>query len=217
MSKDGLATAPGNRFRRARLKRVIGMIESINSPQSRPLRVLDIGGTAKYWQSMRDLWSHLQLEFTLVNIGVEPADAPPFSIRAGDARALDFADNSFDLVHSNSVIEHVGHWPEMMAMAAEVRRVAPRYFVQTPNFWFPLEPHYRTLFFQWYPESVRARMLVARKRGFRGPEPTFDAAMRNVQTVNLLTATQLAALFPDARIERERVATLTKSLMAVKD
>jgi hypothetical protein len=205
----------GNQFRRARLATFLRLVE--DRAGAGEIRVLDVGGTQSYWESMRDLWSHLPLTFTIVNLGSEIADDGPYALREGNACSMpEYADNAFDVVHSNSVIEHVGHWPEMTAMAHEVRRLAPRYYVQTPNFWFPMEPHYRTVGFQWWPEAVRARMLMAKKRGFRGPEPTLDSAMRNIQTVNLLTFAQMAALFPDARLERERLAVFTKSLIAIR-
>jgi hypothetical protein len=91
--------------------------------------------------------------------------------------------------------------------------VGRHYYLQTPNFWFPYEPHYRTLFFQMYPESVRAAMLMRKRRGFRGPMQNLDDAMCNIQDVNLLTARQMRALFPDATLEKERVLGLAKSLI----
>lgn len=204
-----------NRFRRGRVKRLVAHIETHLA--GRPtIRILDAGGVRSFWEGVRDLWSHLPIEITVVNLGAEAIDAAPIFVRPGNACALDFPDNSFDLVYSNSVIEHVGHWPEMQAMAREVSRVAPHLFIQTPDFWFPIEPHYRTLFFQWYPASVRAKMLARSRRGFRGPAGSIDAAMKDIETVNLLTATQMQALFPDARIEHERVFGFSKSLIAVR-
>ena len=184
---------------------------------AKPIHVLDIGGTASYWQATQDLWGAWPLRFTIVNLDVEASDDGPFAVRSGNACAMpEFADNSFDVVHSNSVIEHVGHWSEMAAMAGEVRRLAPAYYLQTPNFWFPIEPHYRALGYQWLPESTRAHILTRRKLGFRGPEKSFDAAMRNIQSANLLTARQIRELFPDAELHRERFMGLTKSLIALR-
>jgi hypothetical protein len=205
----------GNRFRRLRLARFLELIPARSD--DRPIEVLDIGGTRSYWEAMSDLWSHLPLKFTIVNLGQEASDDGAFSMRPGNACNLrEYRDLQFDVVHSNSVIEHVGHWPEMKAMAAEVRRLASKYYVQTPNFWFPLEPHYRSVGFQWWPETVRAKMLCAKQRGFRAKAASIDAAMQDIQTVNLLSASQLKALFPDAEIARERVLGLTKSISAIR-
>jgi hypothetical protein len=204
----------GNRFRARRFGTFLALLDRTGIAD-RPIRILDVGGTRSYWEALEPQWRGRAIDVTLVNLGVEPSDDGIFHERPGDACALDYPDNGFDVVHSNSVIEHVGHWPEMARMASEVRRAAPHYYLQTPNFWFPMEPHYRTLFFHWYPESMRAGKLVGKQRGFR-TAPDFDAAMRDIQTANLLTATQMRALFPDAELIRERVGPFTKSLIVVR-
>lgn len=203
-----------NRFRRKRLAQFLNRIRHLTENQDR-IALIDIGGTISYWRSMQDLWQDLPLDITIVNLDVPESDDGPFHIRSGNACALSgYPDRSFDVAHSNSVIEHVGTWQNMVAMAGEIRRIAQLYYVQTPNFWFPIEPHYRTPFFQMCPENMRARMLLRKKRGFRGPHSSLDAAMRDVQSVALLDYGQMSALFPDAEIEREKVMGLTKSLIA---
>lgn len=204
----------GNQFRRKRMKLFLSLL---GQPSSKTIRILDIGGTASYWRATEDLWKPWSLHFTIVNLDVPPSDDGPYAIRPGNACAMpEYADNAFDLVHSNSVIEHVGHWPQMVDMAKEVRRLAPAYYLQTPNFWFPVEPHYRTVGFQWLPESTRAALLRDHRLGFRGPTRSYDTAMRDIQTVNLLTATQMRELFPDAELRRERFFGFAKSLIAIR-
>src|ERR1017187_2845994 len=63
---------------------------------------------------------------------------------AGDGRAVPFRDAAFDVVFSNSVIEHVGDAQSQRAFAREVARVGRAYWVQTPNRWFPVEQHLLT-------------------------------------------------------------------------
>lgn len=209
------ASVDMNGFRRRRVARLVDHLRATCGGKD-VIRILDVGGVRGFWEGARALWQGLPLDITIVNIGAQPVDDGPFHIRPGDACALDWPDASFDLVHSNSVIEHVGSWRDMERMAREVSRVAPHLFVQTPDFWFPLEPHYRTPFFHWYPPAIRARLLMRRKRGFRAKADTLAAAMRDVETVSLLTERQMQALFPDARIEHERVLGLSKSLIAVR-
>ena len=60
-----------------------------------------------------------------------------------------FKDKSFDAVFSNSVIEHVGTFEDQKMMANEVIRVTNFYFIQTPNLYFPIEPHFLVPFFQF--------------------------------------------------------------------
>ncbi|MGH7154101.1 MAG: methyltransferase domain-containing protein [Acetobacteraceae bacterium] len=180
-------------------------------------RIIDLGGEPGYWRAVGDVLGSRSCHVTLVNQSAFPLDDNRFALCIGDARNLPcYDDMSFDIVHSNSVIEHVGRWHDMVEMAREVRRLAPRYFVQTPYFWFPMEPHCSTLFFHWYPEPIRRRMLMKRPRGTWGKAPDIDTAMRQIQSNALLDISMVRTLFPDAEIHKENFCGLTKSLIAIK-
>jgi hypothetical protein len=205
-----------NRFRETRFARFLGIVDAVIAEKGR-CRILDAGGTGPYWMAFRDLWEGRPVEITLVNLNPEPTDDRRFRQLHGDCRDMSmFSDNAFDLVHSNSVIEHVGRWKDMRAMAREVHRLAPRCFVQTPNYWFPLEPHFRVPFFHWLPEPMRIALVRRRACGAFPRAESYDDAKRFIEDAILLDAADMAALFPDAVIERERVAGLTKSLIAVR-
>lgn len=205
-----------NRFRRARLARFLAIVDAIVAANGR-CRVVDLGGNLEYWQGLEDLWGDRPLHLTLVNLSAETAPDSRFICLSGNACDLpQFADNAFDLVHSNSVIEHVGLWSSQRRMAQEVRRLAPHYFVQTPNFWFPLEPHFRMPLIHWLPEPWRAALVMRRACGFYPRARSYDEAQQIIEDARLLNAKAMAALFPDATIEREPFAFLTKSLIAVR-
>lgn len=104
----------------------------------------------------------------------------------------------------------------MCAFAGEVRRVARGYVVQTPYFWFPLEPHFMAPIYHWVPESVRAKILLRVPLGHTGKAASLDEAMQRVQSAQLVDATMFGSLFPDAEIRFERVAGLPKSLMGIR-
>jgi hypothetical protein len=210
--------ANGSRtFRRRRFARFIELIDTVLATRE-DCRILDVGGEPDYWTQVADLMGSRRYHVTLVNQVGYPVDGTQFTSIEGDARDLrNLPDQSFDIVHSNSVIEHVGRWPDMLAMSREVRRLAPIYFVQTPYFWFPVEPHCATAFFHWVPESVRLSMLMRKPRGNWGKAPDVDAAMRLIQSNVLLDYRMLRTLFPDGTILRERLFGLTKSLIAIRD
>jgi len=178
-----------------------------------------IWAPADYWRAIdRELLEACKVHITTVNPEAQdPIDDALFDQRKGDACALNFDDNAFDLAHSNSVIEHLGSWDQMERFAAETRRIAPRYYVQTPYFWFPIEPHLSAPLVHWAPEPMRARWLIKRGHAFVASTRDVPSAMRAVQDARLLDKTMMRSLFPDARLEEERVAGLTKSLMAIAD
>ena len=208
-----------SRFRRARSRRVVELIQRIHAERG-SVRIIDLGGEPNYWTLFdRAMLDACKVQITLVNPGGvdEPADPALFTVIDGDACGMtQYGDNSFDLVHSNSVIEHVGDWARMEMFAAECRRLAPRYYVQTPYFWFPIEPHFSAPFFHWRSEQSRARSLMRRRHGFSERAPDIGAAMRDVQHARLLDKAQFTHLYPDAEHIDETVAGLTKSLIAVR-
>lgn len=208
-----------SRFRRARSRRVVALIEAIHAEKG-AVRIIDLGGEAEYWRLFDpDMLRAKGVHVTLVNpFGTGQVwDEALFTAVEGDACHLpQYADDSFDLVHSNSVIEHVGDWLRMEAFAAECRRLAPRYYVQTPYFWFPVEPHFSALFFHWRSEQSRARALMRRPHGFSEKAADVGAAMRDVQHARLLDKTQFRFLYPDAAHHDEKVGPLTKSVIAVR-
>ncbi len=221
-ANDMVARAYGDRrslsrrFREKRFALVAAIIDRIIAEKGQ-CRIADFGGTKYYWDIASDFVASRAVEITLINPKEAEKSAGKFRYLNADATDLSsLADMSFDFIHSNSVIEHVGDWSKMAAMAANVRRLAPRYYVQTPNFWFPYEPHFRCLFIHWLPEQLRYRLVRRFALGFADAKATIDAAMLRVQSARLIDEGQMRALFPDASIARENVLGLTKSLIAVR-
>ena len=101
-------------------------------------------------------------------------------------------------------------------MAREVRRLAPVYWVQTPNFWFPVEPHFLTPAWHWLPVAARVALLQRRRWGWRGPCPDKADAEAAVREIRLMRRTELDRLFPDARVTPEKIGPLVKSFVAIR-
>jgi hypothetical protein len=138
-----------------------------------------------------------------------------FTSVVGDATDLSlFADDAFDVVFSNSVIEHVGDLDMQRRMAQEVQRVGRRYFVQTPNYYFPIEPHYLFPGFQWMPLEWRAWLLHHFDMGWSKRKATREEARQSVGSVRLLRKGEFTSLFPEAHVYDEKVYGLTKSFVA---
>ena len=179
-------------------------------------RILDVGGAPFNW-SLLDV----QPRVTIVNMprAREAFDAQFQSVFA-DGRALPFPDRSFDIVFSNSVIEHVGSFESQQKFANEIARVGRSYWVQTPNRSFPVEPHLLTPFLHFLPAPLQRR--IARKFTVWSliERPTPDRwafyIEHYLRDIHLLTAADLRHLFPGAKIVRERLGGLTKSLIAVR-
>lgn len=100
-------------------------------------------------------------------------------------------------------------------MASEVRRVATAHWIQSPSFWFPLEPHFLLPGWQWLPEDLRVAILQRRDMGHFGRSPIEEEARRVVRGTQLLTRRQLQGMFPESLLIPERWGGLVKSWTVV--
>lgn len=177
---------------------------------TRETRVLDVGGAWYNWSLLEE-----QPRLTIINIQRMAESQEGVDYLVGDGCLLPFADKEFDIVYSNSVIEHLGTRENQMRFAAECRRVGRRYYIQTPNRGFPIEPHYLAPFVHWLPPGLQRRLI--RRFTLRGllTKPSQATIDSLVKEIRLLDQREFAELFPGSELWRERVLGLTKSLMAV--
>jgi hypothetical protein len=187
-------------------------------PPARYHRVLDIGGTSTIWEML-----DYPADITLVNI--DPAvlkyeSSNPlrsYTTVVGDGRKLAIPDKSFDLAFANSVIEHVGDEEDASALASEMSRIAKAFYCQTPNKWFPVEPHLGTLFLHWIP-GLLDQYFVVRYCTLWGlmNKPNREQARAALKQTRLLTKSEMKKLFPTAELRVERfLFVLPKSFIAI--
>jgi hypothetical protein len=196
---------------RMRLRRWARLTEEF--PDFEKLRVLDLGGTTIFWER-----SPLRpTSVTVINLNA-PGDGldwvRPIVGDACDAPKL-VGDEGFDLVFSNSLIEHLGGHSKRLAFAEVVRSMAPRYAVQTPYRYFPVEPHWVFPGMQFLPLNVRCWLAPRWPLGHTRGWPVAEAE-EEVMFTELLSLTEMRAYFPDAHIDLERLAGLPKSMTAFR-
>jgi hypothetical protein len=179
-------------------------------------RILDVGGSREIWQL-----ASARPRVTLLNLpsALGPAGRGYQQVAADGVR-LPFKDRSFDIVFSNSVIEHVGTQEKQAQFASEVRRVGRAYWVQTPNRRFPVEMHLMLPFVHFLPANWQ-RAVVYRFTGWeKVVRPTAGERKFYLEhflnELNLLDKSALGELFPDGKVIKERLFGLSKSLIAVR-
>jgi SAM-dependent methyltransferase len=148
-------------------------------------------------------------DVTIINLDTMPPGTPSRQVK-GDGCCLPFSDKSFDLAFSNSVIEHV---PDHGAFAEEAIRVGRSYYVQTPNYWFPIEPHYMAPIIHFLPPAWRRKL----GRKFTGWGLLGKLSQKEVDefvaSTHLLKLGEMQALFPNGTFETEKVLGMVKSLI----
>jgi Methyltransferase domain len=171
-------------------------------------RIIDLGGESGIWQHV-----DIPLHVTILNLpdsGINHYAVGPhtFCFLEGDAtEAKPLLDNSFDIVFSNSVIEHVGDSSMQSKFASEVFRLAPRYFIQTPSKYFPLEAHTGLPFWWYYPEWLKQYFHRQWKR-------RIPAWNQMILGTRFLDKNHFEKLFPGCNFETERIASFPKSYIA---
>lgn len=201
-----------NRFRTARGRVLARQIARLAAHFDRPITVLDVGGRPDYWDNVGfDNIAEIRLLNNDGNEFERGASSNLFINELGDGRRLsDYADKSVDLVHSNSVIEHVGQWPDMCAFADETLRVGLSGWVQTPAWEFPIEPHFRLPFLHWFAQPLRCSLLAA-SRDYGHLD--VKAKRYHIDRINLLSRREFSALYSGCDIFVERLL-LPKSYTA---
>ncbi|MDZ7776454.1 MAG: methyltransferase domain-containing protein [Bacteroidales bacterium] len=201
-----------NTLRRNRFSLFLDFIEDL----PRPLKIIDVGGTQLFWEQMNFLPGK-DVEITILNLTKPETDRPGFVGIKGDATDMSqIPDNAYDVAFSNSVIEHVGGLEEQQKMADEMQRIAKNIFVQTPNRYFPIEPHFLFPFFQFLPLGVQVWLLTHFQLGWHPKHQNKNKAKVAAKSIRLLTKSELHRLFPDSAIHKERIGFLSKSFILVR-
>jgi hypothetical protein len=208
-----------NLFRRQRDVALREMIADI-SAESGCISILDIGGTSIYWERVgMEFLSQVNASVTVLNLpGVLSTTENSNILQNVTGNACDlsaYEDKYFDLSHSNSVIEHVGSWESMKSFAREAVRVSRYYYIQTPYFWFPFDPHFFQMpFFHWLPRPIKVSLLRSFPIGHAGRASDLNRAHRVAESSSLLDRQQMAFLFRGAEIQFERFYGFQKSIVA---
>jgi hypothetical protein len=182
------------------------------------LSILDVGGTLSYWEmNLRHFPSHLISRIEVVNLppsmdGESEINGVKIVRYAGDAlRVESLREPRYDVVHSNSVIEHVGNLRAQMVFADNIRTLSDNYYVQTPCRLFPIEPHFYFPFFAQLPLSIRGLLHRNFHLGFMGTERDWLKSRIHCDDVRLLTKKELSHLFPEGRCIPEMAFCMVKS------
>lgn len=187
--------------------------EKISDNGMQEKKILDVGGDLNFWKTMEFKYFN-EASITLLNI--HKLNLPDLysnvSSVLGDACDLSqYNDKEFDLVFSNSVIEHVGNFERQRKMVEEMKRVGKHCYLQTPNRFFILEPHFLVPFFQFFPVSLKAFLIKNFPIGHFKKAETYAEALEVAESIRLMTKKELKILFPGIKIRREKIGVMTKS------
>lgn len=199
----------GNQFRQ---RRMIFFKEKIkNLPK--PLKIIDIGGNEEFWENA-GLNNNPELEITVVNLEKFDTSSTNIISVIGDATDLSqYSDKQFDIAFSNSVIEHLYTEANQAKMAKESVRVGKFHYIQTPNKYFIIEPHYLLPFFNFLPKSIQYFILTKTPLS-RGKKWSKEFARQYIDEILLISENSYKKFFPSSKIWKEKVFGLTKSFVA---
>jgi SAM-dependent methyltransferase len=174
-------------------------------------RILDIGASGRVFTAytFEDFYPYPE---RIVGVGVDLEEVrsaklthPLSRYAVLDGCRLPFSDQSFDIVFSNAVIEHILGEGRQEQFAREVMRVGKSWFVTTPNYWFLFESHYHLPFIHFLPQPLQ--------RTYNRLFGT-HIAKGAVQDLALLSARGLRKLFPAGSIAKVRITFWPETLVA---
>jgi hypothetical protein len=201
-----------NRLRKARFAFVEDKINQVERNGHKIVKVLDVGGEEDFWLHT-DFYKRDGISIVLLNIKPEKTTQPNIINVVGDGTKMNYKDGEFDLVFSNSVIEHLYTKENQIMMAKECTRVGKYFFVQTPNKYFPIEPHFLLPLFNFLPRKVQ-EFVLTKTRLSRGNKRTLISAKSFLDELRLMSINEMKEAFPGAHIYKEKVLGITKSFAA---
>ena len=210
--RNRLVDSPDSLAEKFRAKRWSDLREAF--PDLENMTVVDLGGTVSSWTRAPIRPKHV----TVLSFEPEGGEGIDWiDARYADACDLpaDLRNLRVDLVYSNAVLEHVGGAVPRQRFADTVHLLAERHWVQTPYRYFPVEPHWLFPGFQFLPVSTR--VAIGRRWNLvHTPNRDYASMLESVLSVELVGLAEFRHLFPTSLIRHERLAGLTKSIVAVK-
>jgi len=160
------------------------------------MKILDVGGQPQIWD-----YISVPLKITCLDLPGTPVanhqSHHEISYVEGDGCNMpEFDFGEFDLIYSNSVIEHVGDCEKRKMFAKEIQRLGHTYWVQTPYKYYPIEAHCGMLFWWLYPKALRT-FFVERWR------KKIPAWAEMVEETDIVTTKEMKELFPNSKIVKE--------------
>jgi len=199
-----------------RKKRMV-VFENIFKPLNGK-NVLDVGAAA-----FSSNWPFLKSKpkLTVINLKLSEDDnrerlRQGIDFVVGNCLKLPFKDKSFDIVYSNSVIEHLGSLDNQKLFAKELMRVGKSIFIQTPNKYFFMEPHFITPFIHYFPKGFQKNLLRYFTIWGLVSKPSRQKIKQILGEIRLLSYGELKRIFPGCKIMKESFLFFTKSFYICK-
>ena len=181
-------------------------------------QIIDLGGEPEFWKTVDSGY-----ELHCINLNKIEFNADEYQVNlrtsAGDCcELIEEEDNSYDLVFSNSVIEHVGDFERQKQFADTALRLSQKLWVQTPAKCFPIEPHWFAFFIHWFPKKYQYFLFrwFALRHRFAGVRLTKSEVKAQVDDVRLMTKGELKKIFPGCNIITERFFFIPKSYIVFR-
>tara|TARA_R110001632_G_scaffold115593_1_gene227041 strand:+ start:395 stop:1063 length:669 start_codon:yes stop_codon:yes gene_type:complete len=198
----------GNQFRQKRMIFFKNQLDRI----PKPIKILDIGGYEEFWINA-GLTDRSDIHITILNLeSSKTKHKNLISVKGNATNLSEYSDNSFDIAFSNSVIEHLYNSDQQLKMAYEIMRVGKYHYVQTPNKYFIIEPHYLLPYFQFIPKSIRFYILTKTKFS-RFKKWSSNEAQQYLDEILLLSEKDMKELFPSSKLTKEKFMGMTKSFV----
>jgi hypothetical protein len=180
----------------------------------KPVKILDLGGSDYHWRNSA-FKNNKDYHITIINTEIQNTeDFRNICFIKRDVRHLNFFDDKeYDLVYSSSLIEHLNNFEEQKKLADEIKRIGKHYFIQTPNYYFPIEPHFLFPFFQFLSDEKKTKLVSKYNLGWFIKQDDESKARELAASIRLLKKNELKEFFPGSKIYNEKYFFLNKSFV----